>query len=403
MLNIRKHFPMFESNPNLIYFDNAATTFKPQEVIDTVVDFYTKKTSNVHRGDYDISYQISNEYENTRAAVAKFINAQTKEIVFTHGASESLNIVALSYGLQKLKCGDVILTSESEHASSILPWFKVAEKTGAVIKFIKLNGDGSFNIENFKQALNSDVKIINIAHVSNVLGYILPIKEICKLAHEKGILVSVDGAQSVPHLKIDVRDLNVDFLSFSSHKMYGPSGVGVLYAKYELLEMMEPYIYGGGSNARFDICGNILLKSSPYKFESGTPNIEGILGLKAAIEFLNNNDFEKLIEHEEKLTSYLISKLLKLENVILYNPESKCSIVSFNIKGIFAQDVSSYLNKHNICVRSGNHCAKVLVNVLKVSETIRASVSFYNTYEEIDYFINILKDITLEKCVEVFL
>lgn len=403
MIDIKKHFPMFQKHSSLIYFDNAATTFKPQQVIDVVVDFYENKTSNINRGDYDLAYNISQEYENSRKAVADFIKADSNEIIFTSGASESLNIIAFSYGINNLKKGDIILTTKSEHASSLLPWFKVAEKTQSIIKFIELNEDGSFNMDYFRQAINDRVKIINITHVSNVLGYIFPIKKICEIAHQKEIIVSVDAAQSIAHLKIDVKDLDVDFLSFSSHKIYGPSGVGVFYGKKEILENMQPYIYGGGSNARFDVCGNIDLKKSPYKFETGTPNIEGVLGFKAAIDFLNNHHFEQLIDYENKLTKYLVKELLKLKNIILYNPKTECSIVSFNVKDIFAQDVASYLNKHNICVRSGNHCAKILSNVIGVNESIRVSLSFYNTKEEIDYLINLLKNITLEKCVEVFI
>lgn len=403
MKEIRKHFPMFENNPQLIYFDNAATTYKPDAVIQTVTDFYTKHTANVHRGDYDISYQVSKAYEDCRKKVAKFLNAEANEVVFTSGASESLNLVAYGFGMRHLKPGDVILTSESEHASSLLPWFKVAEKTGARIEYIPLQEDASFTIENFRNALHSKVKMVVLAHVSNVLGYILPIQEICVLAHQIGAYVSVDGAQSVPHVPIDVKTMDIDFLSFSSHKMYGPSGVGVLCAKYNLLEQTDPYLYGGGSNARFDICGNILLKNTPYKFESGTPNIEGILGFGKAIDFLLEHDFEELVKYEHQLTNYLLSRMKELKHVKVYNPKSQCSIVSFNVEGIFAQDVASYLSKHGICVRSGNHCAKVLSSVLGVSETVRASLSFYNSKEEIDYFIDVLKGISLEKCIEVFL
>lgn len=403
-MNLKRQFPMFKNNPNLIYFDNAATTFKPYEVIEAVNSYYEKYTSNIHRGDYDLSFQISDLYEKTREKVAKFINAKDKnEIVFTSGASESLNLVAYGYGQKFLKEGDIIITSEAEHASNILPWFKVAEVTKAKILYVPLDEQGRFKLEEFKKMLNSNVKVVSLAYVSNVLGYVLPIKEICKLAHEVGAIVNVDGAQSIAHLVTDVQDLDLDFLSFSAHKMYGPSGVGVLYGKKNILEMTDPFMLGGGSNARFDICGNILLKNAPYKFEAGTPNIEGVVGLGAAIDFLNKNDYGKLFLNEKELTKYFIENLKKLDNVIIYNPNVDSSIVTFNCKGVFAQDVASYLNSKGIAVRSGNHCAKVLVEVLNVSETVRASIGIYNTKEEIDYFLEVIKNANLENCVGALL
>lgn len=403
-MNIKNEFPMFKNHKDLVYFDNAATTFKPYKVIEAVKSYYEKNTSNIHRGDYDLSYQVSELYENTRSKVAKFINAKDKnEIVFTSGASESLNLVAYGYGQKFLKEGDIIISSEAEHASNILPWFKVAEITRAKIMYVPLDKQGRFQIDEFKKMLNKNVKVVSLAYVSNVLGYALPIKEICKLAHEVGAIVNVDGAQSIAHLVTDVQDLDLDFLSFSAHKMYGPSGVGVLYGKKYLLEMCDPFMLGGGSNARFDICGNILLKNAPYKFEAGTPNIEGVVGLGAAIDFLVENDYEKLFDNERKLTKYFIEKLQELDNVIVYNPKSDSSIVTFNCKDVFAQDVASYLNSKSIAVRSGNHCAKVLVEVLKVSETVRASIGIYNTKEEIDYFLEVIKDANLENCIGVLL
>ena len=272
VMKIRKDFPMFE-NTNIVYLDNAATTFKPYSVIDAINYYYTHESVNIHRGDYDLSYQVSNEYENTRDKVASFINSNRKEVVFTSGASASLNLVAYGYGLSKLKKGDVILTTEAEHASNILPWFKVAEVTGAKIEYVPLLADGKFTLDNFKNAMHENVKVVTMANVSNVLGYILPMKEITAIAHQYGAVVICDGAQSVPHIKMDVKDLDVDFLAFSGHKMLAPTGAGVLYGKYELLQSMQPFMLGGGSNARFDICGNILLKDAPHKFEAGTPAI----------------------------------------------------------------------------------------------------------------------------------
>lgn len=399
---IRKDFPMINNNQNLIYFDSSATSFKPQCVIDEVVNYYSNTNTNIHRGDYDISYRVSKQYDDTRNTVKDFINAKdSKEIAFTSGDTLSLNTIAFSYGLNNLQKDDVILTSEVEHASNILPWFKVAEKTGAQVKYIDLNEDASFNFDNYKKCFDSfNVKIVSLTYVSNVMGYIYPIKEICKIAHEHGAIVSIDAAQAIPHIKVDVQDLDVDFLSFSSHKMCGPAGIGVLYGKYDLLEKMEPLLYGGGSNARFDNCGNIILKKAPEKFESGTPNIEGVLGLDRACKYLMNIGMESIDKYCNELSQYFMDKLSKLDNVEIYNKDARSGIVTFNVKGIFAQDAASYFNSKGIAVRSGNHCAKLLLNIIGASDTIRASMYFYNTKQEIDNFIEIIKDTTIEKCVD---
>ncbi|WP_279195292.1 aminotransferase class V-fold PLP-dependent enzyme, partial [Holdemania massiliensis] len=391
VLKIRQDFPMLhhhtmQSHP-LVYLDNAATTFKPQCVIDAVVRYYTDQTANVHRGDYEISYQVSEAYEKTREDVARFIHAQPKEIVFTAGASASLNLVAYGYGRKYLKAGDVILSTEAEHASNILPWFKVAEETGAQIEYIPLTEDGQLTLENFRQAMHESVKIVAVADITNVLGYVAPIEEMTRIAHERGAIVVCDGAQSVPHTPTDVQAWGVDFLAFSAHKMCGPTGVGVLYGKYELLQKTDPFMLGGGSNARFDMCGNILLKDAPYKFEAGTPNIEGVLGLQQAVRYLESIGMEQIQAYEHELKAYAIEKLKKLDNLILYNPTSPTGIIAFNVKDVFAQDAAGYLNSQGIAVRSGNHCAKILLNVLKTSETIRASLYFYNTKEDVDRFV----------------
>ena len=403
--NVRKDFPMIVNNPDLVYFDSSATSFKPKCVIDKVLEYYETMNSNIHRGDYDISYKVSKLYDDTRKTIANFLNADNpSSIIFTNGATHSLNTVAFSYGLNKLKKGDVILTTLVEHAANILPWYKVAEKTGAIIKYIKLNDDATFNMDNYIKCFeNNNVKIVNIAHVSNVMGYVYPIKDICKIAHQYGALVNVDGAQSVPHIKVDVKDLDVDFLSFSSHKMCGPAGVGVLYGKYELLQSLNPFMYGGDSNARFDLDGNIILKQAPEKFESGTPNIEGVLGLNEAIKYIQKLGIENIENYARELNKYFIEKLSKIDNVIIYNKNSESGIITFNIKGIFAQDVSSYLNKCGFALRSGTHCAKNLHNIIGINETIRASLYMYNTKEEIDKFIDVVKDITIEKCVDSLL
>ena len=395
------HNRTMQSHP-LVYLDNAATTFKPQCVIDAVVRYYTEQTTNVHRGDYEISYQVSEAYEKTREDVARFIHAEPKEIVFTAGASASLNLVAYGYGRKYLKPGDVILSTEAEHASNILPWFKVVEETGAKLEYIPLTEDGRLTLENFRKAMHEQVKIVAVADITNVLGYVAPIEEMTRIAHEHGAIVVCDGAQSVPHTPTDVKAWDVDFLAFSAHKMCGPTGIGVLYGKFELLQKTDPFMLGGGSNARFDMCGNILLKDAPYKFEAGTPNIEGVFGLQQAVRYLENIGMDKIEAYEHELKAYAIEKLKKLDNLILYNPTSPTGIIAFNVKDVFAQDAAGYLNSKGIAVRSGNHCAKILLNVLKTSETIRASLYFYNTKEDVDRFVQACSEITLENCVGLF-
>lgn len=404
---IRQDFPMLvkadKSEHPVAYLDNAATTFKPQSVVDAVVRYYTEESVNIHRGDYDLSYQVSDEYEKARATIARFLNADEKEVVFTSGASASLNLVAYGWGQTFLKKGDVILSSEAEHASNILPWMKAAEETGAVIEYIELTDEGELTVENFKKAIHDKVKVVAIAHITNVLGFVAPIKEIAKIAHEYGALVSVDGAQSVPHIKSDVKDWDIDFLAFSAHKMCGPTGVGILYGKYHLLEEMKPFMLGGGSNARFDICGNIQLKNAPFKFEAGTPAIEAVLGFKAAVEYLESVGMDNIEKAEHELRVYLVNELSKMDHVIIYNPHAATGIVTINVKDIFAQDVAVYLNSKGIAVRAGNHCAKILVELIKTGETVRISLNFYNTKEEVDRVIDALKTITLEQCIDLYL
>ncbi len=404
---IREDFPMLKTTMEhqpLIYFDNAATTFKPQSVIDEVVNYYEKECVNIHRGDYELSHTVSKKYDDTRKHIAKFIGANSeKEIVFTSGASEALNLIAQSYGLNNLKKGDVILTTEAEHASSILPWFNVAKKTGAVVEFIEMDSEGKMHLDTIKKSMHNKVKVVVVAHVSNVLGYINPIKEISRLAHEVGAIMICDGAQSVAHMPINVVDLEVDFFCFSAHKMLGPTGVGVLYGKYDKLNGMDPVLFGGGSNSRFNMCGDVILKQAPDKFESGTRNIEGILGFKKAIEYLESIGMETVERVERDLFDYMMEKLKKMDNLILYNPNADTAITAFNVKGIFAQDVAAYLSKFGIGVRAGNHCAKILLEVLGTNETLRASLYFYNTKEEIDKFIEVLSEVTLEKTIDIYL
>ena len=401
--DIRKDFDMFKNNPNLIYFDNAATTFKPNIVVDAINNYYRYNTTNIHRGDYNLSIKVSDQYESTRKTIKKFINClDEKEIIFTSGASQALNMIA--YGYQEyINEEDIILTTKAEHASNLLPWFKIAQNKKAIIKYINLDNNGILDMNHYKSLLNDKVKVISLAYITNVLGHIVPIKEITKLAHQYNAIVICDAAQAIPHKKIDVLDLDIDFLIFSAHKMCGPTGVGVIYGKYQLLDSIQPYNLGGGSNITFDNCGNISLKKPPHKFESGTPNIAGVLGLNASINYLMNIGMDNIEKYEKQLYQYLINQLNDIENIVIYNKGCQSSILTFNIKDIFPQDVGAYLNKYNIATRSGNHCAKILNDILNTQYTNRLSLYFYNTKEEIDYFIKIIKDITLEKCIDIII
>lgn len=401
-MDIRKEFPFLINNPETIYFDAAATSLKPQRVIDRVVHYYTHLSSNVFRADYDASIETSDLFEAVRHKTKEFLNVNTNEIIFTSGASESLNLVALGFASQILKEDDVILVNEAEHASNILPWFKIAEQTNSYVEYIPIH-NGHLDLVALEDMMKQGVKIVSIAHVSNVLGIINDIKEIARIVHKYDAYIVVDGAQAIGHFLIDVKDLDVDFYAYSAHKMFGPTGVGVLYGKYENLEKMRPVQYGGGSNARFNNCGEISLKGIPERFESGTPNIEGVLGYGAAIDFVNEVGLEKLHEHEHELVVYLLEKLKKLDNIIIYNEFSEVGLVTFNVKGIFAQDVAAYLNTFKICVRSGSHCSKLMANMTDEENTVRLSLSIYNTKAEIDKFIDVIENITLEKTIDIYL
>ena len=393
---IRKDFPMLNNKTQqghpLVYLDNAATTFKPYKVIEACNNYYLNENANAHRGDYDLAYKVDSNIDKVRQTVANFINAKKEEIVFTSGTSMSINLIAFGYGMKYLTKDDEILLTEAEHASNVLPWFKVKEHTGCKINYIPLDKDGRLTIDGLKKVINEHTKIVAIAQISNVLAYLVDIKEISKICHEHGALLMVDGAQSVPHIKIDVKDLDCDFLSFSGHKLCGPTGIGVLYGKYNLLKLTDPFMTGGGNNARFDMCGNVAFLQPPEKFEAGTLNIEGIYGLGAAIEYLENIGMENIEKYEKELRNYAISKLKTLQNLIIYNEFAEGSIITINVKDVFAQDEASYLNSKGICVRSGEHCAKILHDFLKTVATVRISFSFYNTKEEIDILYEALKN-----------
>ena len=393
---IRKQFPMLTNNIKmqghpLVFLDNASTTFKPKCVIDKINQYYNFETSNSHRGDYDLCYNMDVEVENARRIIANFINANENEIVFTSGTSMSINLIAYGYGLKYLTKNDEVLISEAEHASNVLPWFRISELTGCKINYIPLDKDGRLTLENLKKVISKKTKVVSIAHIGNVLGYIAPIKEISKVVHSYGALLAVDGAQSVPHIPTDVKDLDCDFLSFSGHKMCGPTGIGVLYGKYHLLDIMDPFLTGGGMNAKFDMCGNVKYLNPPSKFEAGTEHLAGIMGLGEAVKFLSNIGMENIAKHEEELRKYFLEKIKDVDDVIIYNKGAGTGIITFNVKGVFAQDEATFLNSKGIAVRSGQHCANILIDFLHEVATVRMSTYLYTTKEDIDYLCDILK------------
>lgn len=393
---IRNDFPMLRNGIEmqgkpLVWLDNSSTTFKPDCVLKAVTEYYTNITSNSHRGDYDLCYNMDMKVLSARKTMAELLHCDPTEVAFTSGTTMSLNLVAFGYGAKYLKEGDEILLTEAEHASNVLPWYKVAEMTGAVIKFIPLTEEGRLTPENLENTISNKTKIVSVAQVSNVLGYLAPIKELAAVAHKHGALIVVDGAQSVPHMTIDVKDMDCDFFAMSGHKMCGPTGVGVLYGKFELLQKTDPFMTGGGMNAKFNMCGEVSYLEAPVKFEAGTLNLEGIIGLEAAAKYVMNIGLDNIRAREEELKKYAVEELEKTGNVIIYNKDSEAGIVTFNIKDVFAQDGATFLNSKGIACRSGNHCAKILNGFLGTPATIRASFYFYTTKEEIDALVEAVK------------
>lgn len=387
----REDFPML--NQDYIYFDNGATTFKPNKVIQSVVDYYTKYTANSHRGDYDLSQKVDYLYESTRDVVKNFIKANnSKEIIFTSGTTMSLNMIVFGFMKYFLKAGDEVLITKAEHASNVLPWLELEKEIGIVVKYIPLDDKHKVTIENVKNSITKNTKVISLAYVTNVIGDVRPIKEIASLIHANNGLIVVDGAQSVPHIKTDVAYDDIDFLAFSGHKMLAPTGIGVLYAKEKYLELMKPISYGGGMNSRFESNKEVEYKELPLRLEAGTQNIAGVLGLQAAIKYIEEIGIDKIHEHEMELKNYLLTKLKEIDNIEIYNQESDSGIIVFNIKNIFSEDTSRYLNHYHICVRAGNHCTKMVKDEIGIKNTCRISFYLYNTKEEIDKLIEVLKD-----------
>ena len=391
---IRKLFPILDQEVNgqpLVYLDSAATSQKPAAVIEAIEEYYRGFNSNVHRGVHTLGTKATDAYEGAREKVRKFINASsTEEIIFTRGTTTSLNTVAKSYGSANIKEGDEIVISYMEHHSNIIPWQQLAKEKGAVLKYIPLQEDGTISLEDVRATITDATKIVSVMQVSNVLGVINPVKEIAKIAHEHDAIMVVDGAQSTPHMKVDVRDLDCDFFALSGHKMVGPTGIGVLYGKKELLEKMEPVEFGG---EMIDFVGlyESTWKELPWKFEAGTPIIAGAIGLGAAIDFLEEIGMDQIEQHEHKLAAYAIEKLSEVEGLTIYgtkDPEKRAGVVTFNINDVHPHDVATVLDADGIAVRAGHHCAQPLMKWLDVSSTARASFYLYNTEEDIDKLVS---------------
>ena len=389
-MNVDKFFPM--KKEELIYFDNAATTFKPIQVINKEIEYMSMYTANSHRGDYNISFKVDDEIDNTRELVKNFINARHKEeITFTSNTTDSLNLVVNGYFKNYLCSNDEVILNKAEHASNILPWLMLKKSIGFKIKYAALDKDNTLSLDSIKKCITKNTKVISLAYITNVIGDKRNIKEIVSYAHKHGIIVVVDAAQAIGHTKIDVRDMDADMLAFSAHKMCGPTGVGVLYAKKELLDKMLPVNFGGGMNLNYHE-SDISLAEIPYRFEAGTPNISGIISFGEAIKFLNMVGLDNIERIEKHLRKYLINELKKIEYVKVYNEDILSSIVLINIDGITSGDLGLYLNTHGICVRSGKHCTKMLKDESGFTDTVRISLYFYNSYEEIDKLVEALMD-----------
>ena len=392
----RPDFPILSEkihdNP-LVYFDNAATTQKPLEVIESINKYYQSSNANVHRAIHLLGERATIGYEEARKRVAEFINAESeKQVVFTRGTTESINLVASSWGRKFLEAGDEIILTEMEHHSNLIPWQLIAHQVGAKLRFIPFRENGTLDFPVFEQILSNKTKLIAVTHMSNVFGTINPIKRIIRMAHDRGAPVLLDAAQSVPHLPIDVRHLDCDFLAFSSHKMLGPTGIGVLYAKVRLLENMDPY-QGGGEMISSVWLENATWNEIPHKFEAGTPNIAGAFGFKAALDYLDAIGMDNITLYEQELTTYALNKMMSIDGMKIYGsaPE-RGSAISFNLGNIHPHDLSHFLDQQGIAVRAGHHCAQTIMRKLNIAATTRASFYFYNTFEEVDYFIEQLKN-----------
>lgn len=393
---IIKDFPILEQQFNgkrLAYLDSTATSQKPKQVIDALSDYYERYNSNVHRGVHTLGSLATDGYEGARETVRRFIHAKYfEEIIFTRGTTAAINMIAHSYGDANVGEGDEIVVTQMEHHANLVPWQQLAKRQGATLKFIPMAEDGTITLEAVRETVSERTKIVAIAHVSNVLGTINDIKAIAEIAHEHGAIISVDGAQSVPHMKVDVQDLNVDFYSFSGHKMLGPTGIGVLYGKREHLNQMEPTEFGGDMIDFVDLYDSTWT-DLPTKFEAGTPLIAQAIGLQAAIEYIESIGFDAIHEHEQALTTYAYEQMSQIEGIDIYGPskDKRAGIITFNLKDVHPHDVATALDTEGVAVRAGHHCAQPLMKWLNVSSTARASFYIYNTKEDIDQLVEGLK------------
>ena len=392
-MKFKDEFPILQKR-KISYLDSGATTQKPQCVIDAIESYYKECNANPHRGAYSLSIEATEKYESTREKIAKFINARNREeIIFSKNATESLNLIAYSYGLDNLKKDDEVVLSIMEHHSNLVPWQYVTKKTNSKLKFMYINKEYELSKEEIESKITDKTKVVGITHVSNVLGTINNVKEIIKYAHKKGAIVIVDASQSIPHMKIDVQDLDADFLVFSGHKMFAPLGIGVLYGKKELLNKMTPFLMGGDM-IEYVYEQNTTFAPLPNKFEAGTQNVEGVIGLGAAIDYIEKIGYKEIQNVEEAITKYAVNEFSKLDFLEIYitpHSENHSSVISFNIKGVHPHDVASILDSNGVCVRSGNHCAQPLLRYLGMDSTCRASFSIYNTKEDVDNLVEALK------------
>lgn len=390
---IKKDFPILEKR-DISYLDSGATTQKPNQVIDEIEKYYKNYNANPHRGAYSLSIEATEEYENTRTKIAKFINAKNREeIIFTKNATESLNLIAYSYGLENLKKDDEIVISIMEHHSNLVPWQNVAKTTGAKLNYMYINNEFELSDEEIESKITDKTKIVGITHVSNVLGTVNNVEKIIKYAHKKGAIVIVDGSQSIPHMKIDVQKMNPDFFVFSGHKMLAPLGIGVLYGKKEILNKMKPFLMGGDM-IEYVYEQDTTFAPLPNKFEAGTQNVEGVIGLGAAIDYIEKIGYDNINILETEIVDYARQELNKLDFITLYmtpNKKNHQGVISFNIKGVHPHDVASILDGNGVCVRSGNHCAQPLMRYLGIDSTCRASFYIYNTKEDVDRLVDALK------------
>ncbi|MBP5343331.1 SufS family cysteine desulfurase [bacterium] len=386
---MKELFPVFKKNKDLVYLDSAASSMKPQKVIDAINDYYLNYSVNIERGVYNLALNATKRVEESRKKIAEYIGANSKEIIFTRGASNSLNMVALM--LKKiLKPGDEVITSELEHHSSFLPFLNLQKEIGIKLVFVPLEADGRITIDNFKKVLSNKTKVVALTHVSNVLGYKTDVKEIIRLSHEVGAITSIDGAQASPHMKLDMKDLDTDFYSFSFHKMCGPTGLGILYGKKELLEKLDPVELGGEMNDEVTK-NSVTYKDLPYKFETGTMPIAEIFASGATIDFLSEIGIENIEKESIRLRNLALKELLKLDEIEVYNKNQESSIIAFNIKGVHSHDLVSVLAENNIAVRAGHHCAEPLHRFLKISASTRASFYFYNDESDVSKFLDVVK------------